>query len=49
MSILTAAYATLTDISQSVLIHSATGGLGIACIQIAQYIGAKVSDKNHDC
>ncbi|KAL2703944.1 Highly reducing polyketide synthase ClaI [Penicillium crustosum] len=28
--------------NQSVLIHSATGGLGIACIQIAQYIGAKV-------
>lgn len=27
---------------QRVLIHSATGGLGIACIQICKYIGAQV-------
>ena len=27
---------------QSVLIHSAAGGLGIACIQLAQYIGAEI-------
>ncbi|KAB8234043.1 polyketide synthase module [Aspergillus alliaceus] len=27
---------------QTVLIHSATGGVGIACIQLAQYIGADI-------
>jgi hypothetical protein len=29
--------------SQRVLIHSATGGVGIAAIQLCQYIGAEVS------
>ncbi|KUL89300.1 hypothetical protein ZTR_03817 [Talaromyces verruculosus] len=28
--------------SQSVLIHSATGGVGFACIQLAKYIGAEI-------
>ena len=28
---------------QSVLIHSATGGVGIACIQLAQYKKAEAS------
>ncbi|KAE8406449.1 hypothetical protein BDV37DRAFT_280732 [Aspergillus pseudonomiae] len=27
---------------QSVLIHSASGGVGIACIQLAQYVGAEI-------
>lgn len=27
---------------QSVLIHSAAGGLGIACVQLARYIGAEI-------
>lgn len=27
---------------QRVLIHSASGGVGIACIQLCQYIGAQV-------
>lgn len=27
---------------QSVLIHSAAGGVGIACIQLAQYVGAEI-------
>ncbi|KAK8429569.1 putative polyketide synthase [Phyllosticta citricarpa] len=31
-----------TQPGQRVLIHSATGGLGIACIQICKYIGAEV-------
>lgn len=31
--------------SQSILIHSATGGLGIAAIQIAKSIGAEVSNE----
>ncbi|KAI9651886.1 MAG: Type I Iterative PKS [Alyxoria varia] len=31
-----------TKKGDKVLIHSATGGLGIACIQICQYIGAEV-------
>lgn len=31
-----------TQKGQSVLIHSASGGLGIACIQICQYIGAEI-------
>jgi NADPH:quinone reductase-like Zn-dependent oxidoreductase len=30
------------SIYQSVLIHSASGGVGIAAIQLCQYIGAKV-------
>lgn len=30
-------------IPQSVLIHSAAGGVGIAAIQIAQMVGAEVS------
>lgn len=29
--------------TQSVLIHSAAGGVGIAAIQISQYVGAEVS------
>jgi NADPH:quinone reductase-like Zn-dependent oxidoreductase len=29
--------------SQSILIHSAAGGVGIAAIQLAQYIEAEVS------
>jgi len=29
--------------SQSILIHSAAGGVGIGAIQLAQYIGAEVS------
>ncbi len=32
----------LTNNPQSTLIHSAAGGVGIACIQLAQYIGAEV-------
>lgn len=28
---------------QSILIHSATGGVGIACIQLAQYKEAEAS------
>lgn len=31
------------DNIQSVLIHSAAGGVGIAAIQIAQMVGAEVS------
>lgn len=31
-----------TQKGQRVLIHSATGGLGIACIQLCRYIGAEV-------
>ncbi|MCJ1306407.1 hypothetical protein MMC25_000049 [Agyrium rufum] len=31
-----------TQKGQRVLVHSAAGGLGIACIQLCQYIGAKI-------
>ncbi|PWY61907.1 polyketide synthase [Aspergillus eucalypticola CBS 122712] len=39
--------------AQSVLIHSATGGVGYACIQLAKYVGAEVfatagSDEKRD-
>ena len=30
-------------VQQSILIHSATGGVGIACIQLARYKKAEVS------
>ena len=32
-----------TDFGKSVLIHSAAGGVGIACIQLAQYLEAEVN------
>ena len=37
------------DLFQSLLIHSAAGGIGIACIQLAQYLEAEVSTNSSQC